>query len=140
MEPNDGRVVSNFIVQALQNQDITIFGDGTQTRSFQYVTDLVEGMVRMMKTGDDFTGPVNVGNPGEFTMLELAKNVIELTGSKSKIIYLPLPSDDPTQRQPDITLAREKLDGWEPKILLREGLLKTIVYFDDLLSGKTKNI
>ncbi|HET6556812.1 MAG TPA: NAD-dependent epimerase/dehydratase family protein [Prolixibacteraceae bacterium] len=139
MEPNDGRVVSNFIVQALQNKDITIFGDGTQTRSFQYVSDLVEGMIRMMNTGDDFTGPVNIGNPGEFTMLELAKNIIELTGSKSRIIYLPLPADDPTQRQPDISLAREKLGGWEPKIPLHEGLLKTIVYFDDLLTGKTKN-
>jgi UDP-glucuronate decarboxylase len=138
MEPNDGRVVSNFIVQALQNKDITIFGDGTQTRSFQYVDDLVEGMVRMMRTEDDFIGPVNIGNPGEFTMLELAQNVIELTGSTSKIVYLPLPADDPTQRQPDISLAKEKLQGWEPKIPLREGLLKTIVYFDDLLTGKLK--
>jgi UDP-glucuronate decarboxylase len=134
MEANDGRVVSNFIVQALQNHDITIFGDGTQTRSFQYVSDLVEGMVRMMATGDEFTGPVNIGNPGEFTMLELAQNIIELTGSKSKIIYLPLPADDPTQRQPDISLAKEKLDGWVPKVELREGLVKTIEYFDRLLS------
>jgi UDP-glucuronate decarboxylase len=134
MEPDDGRVVSNFIVQALQNKDITIFGDGTQTRSFQYVSDLVEGMIRMMNTGDDFIGPVNIGNPGEFTMLELAQNIIELTNSKSKIVYLPLPADDPTQRQPDISLAKEKLNGWEPKVPLREGLIKTIEYFDQLLS------
>ena len=136
MEPDDGRVVSNFIVQALQNKDITIFGDGKQTRSFQYVSDLVEGMIRMMATGDDFTGPVNIGNPGEFTMLELARNVIDLTGSRSKIVYLPLPADDPTQRQPDISLAKEKLGGWEPKISLREGLTKTIEYFDKLLKEK----
>lgn len=134
MEPNDGRVVSNFIVQALQNKDITIFGDGKQTRSFQYISDLVEGMVRMMDTGDDFIGPVNIGNPGEFTMLELAQHIIDLTGSKSKIIFLPLPADDPTQRQPDITLAKEKLGGWEPKVPLRNGLMKTIEYFDQLLS------
>jgi UDP-glucuronate decarboxylase len=133
MEPDDGRVVSNFIVQALQNKEITIFGDGKQTRSFQYVSDLVEGMMRMMATDDTFTGPVNIGNPGEFTMLELAKNIIDITGSTSKIIYLPLPEDDPTQRQPDISLAREKLDGWEPRIPLREGLIKTITYFDNLL-------
>jgi UDP-glucuronate decarboxylase len=134
MEPDDGRVVSNFIVQALKNQDITIFGDGKQTRSFQYVSDLVEGMIRMMATGDDFTGPVNIGNPGEFTMLELAQNIIELTGSKSKIIYLPLPADDPTQRQPDISLAKEMLGGWQPKVPLREGLTKTIEYFDRLIA------
>ena len=134
MEPDDGRVVSNFIVQALKNQDITIFGDGTQTRSFQYVSDLVEGMVRMMGTGDDFTGPVNIGNPGEFTMLELAQTVIDLVGANSKIVYWPLPADDPAQRQPDISLAREKLDGWEPKIPLRQGLIKTIAYFENLLS------
>ena len=134
MEPDDGRVVSNFIVQALQNQDITIFGDGTQTRSFQYVSDLIEGITRMMATGDDFTGPVNIGNPGEFTMLELAQNIIELTNSKSKIIYLPLPADDPIQRQPDVSLAKEKLGGWEPKVSLRTGLVKTIEYFDQLLS------
>lgn len=133
MEPDDGRVVSNFIVQALQNRDITIFGDGRQTRSFQYVSDLVEGMIRMMGTGASFIGPVNIGNPGEFTMLDLAKNIIDITGSKSKIVYLPLPQDDPTQRQPDISLAKEKLGGWEPKIPLREGLIKTINYFDDLL-------
>lgn len=135
MEPDDGRVVSNFIVQALQGNDITIFGDGTQTRSFQYVSDLVEGMTRMMATEDSFTGPINIGNPGEFTMLELAQEIISITGTKSKITYMPLPKDDPTQRQPDITLAREKLNGWEPKIPLREGLEKTINYFDNLLKG-----
>jgi UDP-glucuronate decarboxylase len=133
MEPDDGRVVSNFIVQALQNQDITIFGDGLQTRSFQYVSDLVEGMTRMMNTDNSFTGPVNIGNPGEFTMIELAKEVIRITGSKSKLIHLPLPKDDPTQRQPDIKLAKEKLNGWEPVIPLSEGLEKTVVYFDNLL-------
>ena len=135
MNPNDGRVVSNFIVQALKNEDITIYGDGLQTRSFQYIDDLVEAMVRMMATSNDFTGPVNTGNPGEFTMLELAQKIIDLTGSKSKIIYMPLPGDDPKQRQPDITLAKEKL-GWEPQIKLEEGLLKTIPYFEDVLSGK----
>ncbi len=134
MEPDDGRVVSNFIVQALQNRDVTIFGDGTQTRSFQYVTDLVEGMVRMMATGDDITGPVNLGNPGEFTMLELAKEILDITGSKSKIVYLPLPEDDPAKRKPDISLARELLDGWEPVVPLRAGLEKTVEYFDRLLS------
>lgn len=134
MEPNDGRVVSNFIVQALQNKDITIFGDGKQTRSFQYVSDLIEGMTRMMATDDSFTGPVNIGNPGEFTMLELAETVLDLTGSKSKITYLPLPKDDPAQRQPDISLAREKLNGWEPVVPLREGLKSTIEYFEKLLS------
>ncbi|AHW61233.1 UDP-glucuronate decarboxylase [Draconibacterium orientale] len=133
MEPDDGRVVSNFIMQALQNQDITIFGDGQQTRSFQYVSDLVEGMIRMMNTEDSFTGPINIGNPGEFTMLELASEIIDITGSKSKIIHLPLPKDDPTQRQPDITLAKEQLNGWEPQVPLREGLTKTIAYFDQLL-------
>ena len=136
MEPDDGRVVSNFIVQALQNKDITIFGDGMQTRSFQYVTDLVDGMVRMMNTPDDFTGPVNIGNPGEFTILQLAKEILEITGSRSKIIYLPLPEDDPIQRQPDITLAREKLGGWEPVVPLREGLEKTVDYFDKLLAAE----
>jgi len=133
MEPDDGRVVSNFIMQALQGKDITIFGDGQQTRSFQYVSDLVEGMTRMMNTEDSFIGPVNIGNPGEFTMLELASEIIDITGSKSKIIHLPLPKDDPTQRQPDITLAKEKLNGWEPKVPLREGLIKTIEYFDNLI-------
>jgi UDP-glucuronate decarboxylase len=134
MEPDDGRVVSNFIVQALQGKDITIFGTGLQTRSFQYVSDLVEGMTRMMATDDSFIGPVNIGNPGEFTMLELAQEIIDITGSKSKIVYMPLPKDDPTQRQPDISLAQEKLNGWEPKIPLREGLNKTISYFDNLLN------
>ncbi len=136
MEPDDGRVVSNFIVQALQNKDITIFGDGMQTRSFQYVTDLVDGMVRMMNTPDEFMGPVNIGNPGEFTILQLAKEILEITGSRSKIIYLPLPEDDPIQRQPDITLAREKLGGWEPVVPLREGLEKTVDYFDKLLAAE----
>jgi UDP-glucuronate decarboxylase len=132
MHPNDGRVVSNFIVQALKGQNITVYGDGGQTRSFQYVDDLINGMTKMMATGDDFIGPVNIGNPGEFTILELAQKVIEFIGSKSKIIYEPLPSDDPMQRQPNISLAKEKLN-WEPKIPLNEGLVKTIDYFDQLL-------
>ncbi|MDR2936794.1 MAG: SDR family oxidoreductase [Rikenellaceae bacterium] len=135
MNPEDGRVVSNFIVQALRGEDITIYGDGTQTRSFQYVDDLVEAMVRMMATGDDFTGPVNIGNPGEFTMLELAEMVLELTGSPSKLAFRPLPSDDPRQRQPDIALARERLGGWQPAVDLRSGLRKTIDYFRGI-SGK----
>ena len=130
MNPNDGRVVSNFIVQALNGEDITIYGDGTQTRSFCYVDDLIEGMYRLMNT-EDFTGPVNIGNPGEFTMLELAKKVIELTGSSSKLVYRPLPSDDPLQRKPVIELAKEKLD-WEPTIMLEEGLKKTIEYFKSI--------
>ena len=138
IEPDDGRVVSNFIVQALSGKDITIFGDGMQTRSFQYVSDLIEGMYRMMGTDDSFTGPVNIGNPGEFTMLGLANEIIGITGSKSKIVYLPLPQDDPTQRQPDISLAREKLNGWEPKIPLRDGLQKTIGYFEKLLIREGK--
>ncbi len=133
MHPNDGRVVSNFIVQALRNEDITIYGTGNQTRSFQYVDDLLEGMIRMMNTPDDFTGPVNLGNPNEFTIKELALKVIELTGSKSKIVYLPLPEDDPVQRQPDISLAKEILNAWEPKIQLEEGLLNTIEYFKKIL-------
>lgn len=133
MNPNDGRVVSNFIVQALQNKPITIFGDGTQTRSFQYIDDLVEGMYRMMQTPDSVIGPVNIGNPDEFSMLELAKAVIELTGSSSKIDYLPLPEDDPMQRKPDINLAYEILDQWKPKTKLNEGLEKTITYFNALL-------
>jgi UDP-glucuronate decarboxylase len=133
MHPNDGRVVSNFIVQALQGDDITLYGDGSQTRSFCYVDDLVEAFVRIMATGDDFVGPVNIGNPGEFTILELAEKVIEFIGSKSKIVNKPLPMDDPTRRRPDITLAREKL-GWEPTIELDEGLRRTIDYFDKLLS------
>ncbi|MEI6140168.1 MAG: UDP-glucuronic acid decarboxylase family protein [Mariniphaga sp.] len=132
MHPNDGRVVSNFIVQALKNQDITIYGDGQQTRSFQYVDDLIEGMVRMMATREDFTGPVNIGNPNEFTILQLAEHVIQLTNSKSKIFRMPLPPDDPTQRQPNITLAKKELD-WEPKIQLKEGLLKTIEYFASII-------
>ena len=135
MHPNDGRVVSNFIVQALNNKDITLFGDGNQTRSFCYVDDLIEGMVRLMNTGDDVTGPVNVGNPGEFTIRELAEKVIKLTGSKSKLVFKPLPQDDPRQRKPDITLAKKLLD-WEPKVPLEEGLKKTIEYFDKLLTGK----
>ena len=137
MNPNDGRVVSNFIVQALRGDDITIYGDGSQTRSFQYVDDLVEAIIRMMTTEDTFIGPVNTGNPGEFTMLELANQVLDLTGSKSKLVFQPLPSDDPKQRQPDITLAKEKL-GWEPKVQLREGLVKTIEYFDDLLKKQAQ--
>ncbi|SHM42784.1 UDP-glucuronic acid decarboxylase family protein [Flavobacterium saccharophilum] len=133
MNPADGRVVSNFIVQALQGKDITIFGDGLQTRSFQYVDDLVEGMIRMMGSESSFLGPVNLGNPNEFTMLDLAQAIIELTGSKSKIIHFDLPQDDPKQRQPDISLANNMLNGWEPKIQLREGLITTISYFDKLL-------
>jgi len=132
MHPNDGRVVSNFIVQALKGDDITIYGDGSQTRSFCYVDDLLEAMIRMMNTEEGFTGPVNIGNPGEFTMLELAEMIISLTNSKSKISYLPLPADDPLQRQPDISLAKEKL-GWEPEIPLREGLKKTISYFKGII-------
>jgi UDP-glucuronate decarboxylase len=129
MNPNDGRVVSNFIVQALKGEDITIFGDGMQTRSFQYVDDLVEGMIRMMNTSDDFYGPVNVGNPNEFTMIELAQAILELTNSSSKLIYQPLPQDDPKQRKPDISLAKERLNNWEPKVQLYEGLKNTIDYF-----------
>ena len=134
MNQNDGRVVSNFIVQALKGEDITIFGDGSQSRSFQYVDDLVEGMHRMMQC-DNFIGPVNIGNPNEFTILELAQKVIQLTSSSSKIIHKPLPQDDPTQRQPDISLAKKELDNWSPKVELEEGLLKTIAYFKDLLSN-----
>jgi UDP-glucuronate decarboxylase len=132
MHPNDGRVVSNFIIQALQDKPITVYGEGQQTRSFCYVDDLVEGFIRLMGTRDEFTGPVNLGNPGEFTILELAQLVIEMTGSGSKIDHLPLPSDDPKQRKPDITLAKKEL-GWEPAIKLREGLVKTIAYFDAFL-------
>lgn len=130
MLANDGRVVSNFIVQALKGEPITIYGDGSQTRSFQYIDDLLEGMIRMMNdTPDSFTGPVNIGNPGEYTILELAKMVIEMTGSKSEIVMKPLPKDDPTRRRPDITLAQEKLGGWEPKVKVQDGLQKTIDYF-----------
>lgn len=134
MHPNDGRVVSNFIVQALQDQPITLYGDGEQTRSFCYVDDLIEAFLRLMDTEDSFTGPVNTGNPNEFTIRELAEKVIELTGSASKLTFAPLPSDDPMQRQPDISLAKEKLD-WEPKTELEEGLTRTIEYFDKLLSA-----
>lgn len=132
MHPNDGRVVSNFIVQALQGKDITIYGDGSQTRSFCYVDDLLRGLMSLMDSPDDFTGPVNIGNPGEFTILELAEKVIEMTGSKSKLVYHPLPADDPMQRQPDISLARKVLQ-WEPRIELEEGLKKTIAYFESQL-------
>ena len=137
MHPNDGRVVSNFIVQALQNKPITIYGDGSQTRSFQYIDDLIEATIKMMNSSDDFTGPVNIGNPQEFTILELAKNIIELTGAKSKLVYLPLPENDPKKRKPDISLAKEKL-GWQPKIPLRQGLIKTIEYFDKVLQNPQK--
>jgi UDP-glucuronate decarboxylase len=135
MAMNDGRVVSNFVCQALKGEDITIYGDGKQTRSFQYVDDLIEGMIRMMNTSDDFTGPVNIGNPGEFTMLELAEKVIKMTGSKSKIVFKPLPNDDPRQRKPDITLAKEKL-GWEPTVPLEQGLVHMIEYFSEVLNIK----
>ena len=131
MLPNDGRVVSNFIIQALNNEDITIYGDGKQTRSFQYIDDLIEGMVRMMDTEDDFTGPVNLGNPNEFPVLELAERVIRMTGSTSKIVFKPLPTDDPKQRQPDIKLAKEKL-GWQPTVELEDGLKRMIEYFKNV--------
>lgn len=137
MLPDDGRVVSNFIVQALQGQDLTIYGDGSQTRSFCYVDDLIDGFLKLMET-EDFTGPVNIGNPGEFTMLELAELVLQKVGGKSKITFRPLPSDDPKQRQPDITLAKNKL-GWEPKIPLSEGLDHTIAYFSQLLKNPAAN-
>ncbi|AGA80011.1 UDP-glucuronic acid decarboxylase family protein [Echinicola vietnamensis] len=132
MHPNDGRVVSNFIVQALKGEDITIFGDGLQTRSFCYVEDLIEGMYRLMNSRDGFTGPVNIGNPGEFTMLELAQEILDLVGSGSQLKFLPLPQDDPMQRQPIIHMAKKEL-GWEPKVRLREGLIETINYFDRIL-------
>ncbi len=131
MHPYDGRVVSNFILQALAGEDITVYGDGSQTRSFCFVDDLVDAMILMMAGPDDFVGPVNIGNPGEFTIRQLAEMVIEMTGSRSKIIEMPLPADDPTQRKPDISLAREKL-GWEPRVALRDGLAKTIEYFQSL--------
>ena len=131
MTPDDGRVVSNFILQALKGEDITIYGDGSQTRSFCYVDDLVSGMIKMMEN-PSFAGPVNLGNPSERTILDFAKLIIELTNSKSKIVYKPLPSDDPTQRKPDITLAKEKL-GWEPKVDIKEGLIKTIEYFKEFV-------
>jgi UDP-glucuronate decarboxylase len=132
MHPNDGRVVSNFVVQALRNKDITVYGDGTQTRSFCYVDDLVDGLIRLMETGDDVVGPVNLGNPGEFTIRQLAEQVIEITGSASKIVHRPLPADDPRQRKPDISKAQELLD-WRPTVPLREGLKKTIAFFDGLM-------
>ena len=137
MHPNDGRVVSNFIIQALRGEPLTVYGQGQQTRSFCYVDDLIDAFVRLMATDDDFTGPVNTGNPGEFTILELAKLVIEYTGSKSKIDFRPLPQDDPKQRRPDITLAKAKL-GWEPKVPLAEGLKKTIEYFDTMLRNSNE--
>jgi UDP-glucuronate decarboxylase len=136
MHPNDGRVVSNFIVQALKGEPITIYGDGGQTRSFCYVDDMIEGFLRLMESPPEFTGPVNLGNPAEFSIRELAELVLDLTGSPSKIVSLPLPADDPRQRQPDIALAREKL-GWAPSVPLKEGLRHTIAYFDKLLSGRT---
>jgi UDP-glucuronate decarboxylase len=135
MHPNDGRVVSNFIVQALGNKPITIYGDGSQTRSFCFVEDLIEGFIRLMATPDDFTGPVNLGNPGEFTIRQLAEKVIAMTGSSSKLAFEPLPSDDPTQRRPDISLARDRL-GWEPSIQLEQGLKATILYFESLLRDR----
>ena len=131
MLPNDGRVVSNFIIQALNNEDITTYGDGKQTRSFQYIDDLIEGMVRMMDTEDDFTGPINIGNPNEFPVLELAERVIRMTGSTSKIVFKPLPTDDPKQRQPDIKLAKEKL-GWQPTVELEDGLKRMIEYLKNV--------
>ncbi|MFP6659983.1 MAG: UDP-glucuronic acid decarboxylase family protein [Myxococcota bacterium] len=132
MHPDDGRVVSNFIVQALRGEPITIYGDGSQTRAFCYVDDLIEGLCRLMATPDEFTGPVNLGNPGEFSMLELAEEVLAITGSRSEVVHRPLHSDDPTRRSPDISLARQQL-GWEPKTPLREGLEKTVAYFDERL-------
>lgn len=142
MHPNDGRVVSNFIVQALQGQDITLYGSGEQTRSFCYVDDLIEGFIRFMDLpraadgGPGFPGPINLGNPGEFTIRQLAEKVIALTGSSSQIVFKPLPADDPMQRKPDITLAQERLNQWQPAVQLEEGLGKTIAYFDELLSQK----
>lgn len=134
MDPNDGRVVSNFIMQALRGEDITIYGDGSQTRSFQYIDDLLNGIDRMMnESRADFTGPVNLGNPHEFSMLELAEKVLSKTGGKSRIVFMPLPSDDPTRRRPDITLAKKELNNWEPSIQLDEGLEKTIEYFRTLI-------
>ncbi|MEJ2650005.1 MAG: SDR family oxidoreductase [Sedimentisphaerales bacterium] len=138
MHVNDGRVVSNFVIQALRGDDITLYGDGTQTRSFCYVDDLIEGMVRLMKAPDEITGPMNLGNPVEFTIRQLAEIVVELVGGASKLVCKPLPSDDPKQRQPDIALAKRTL-AWEPKIALRKGLEKTIAYFDDLLSNDRKH-
>jgi UDP-glucuronate decarboxylase len=135
MHPNDGRVVSNFIVQALKGEPITVYGEGRQTRSFCYVDDLIDGFLALMASAADCTGPVNLGNPGEFTIRELADKVLAMTGSRSRLVFRPLPSDDPTQRRPDITLARERL-GWEPKVALEQGLARTIAYFDALLAGR----
>ncbi len=135
MHPYDGRVVSNFILQALQNKPLTVYGDGSQSRSFCYVDDLIDGFLRLMNSPDDFTGPVNLGNPVEFNMIELTEQVIEATNSKSEIIFEPLPEDDPKQRRPDISLAKEKLD-WEPRVPLEEGLKKTVEYFADLLQSQ----
>jgi UDP-glucuronate decarboxylase len=137
MHPNDGRVVSNFVVQALRGEPITIYGDGSQTRSFCYVDDLIEGFVRLMESPSEITGPVNLGNPGEFSIRELAELAIEMTGSKSKLTFMSLPQDDPRQRRPDIALAERKL-GWQPKVPLREGLEHTIAYFDRLLSEQVE--
>jgi len=134
MHPNDGRVVSNFIVQALKGEDMTVYGYGSQTRSFCYVDDLIEGLIRMMNGPDDFVGPVNLGNPGEFTILELVKKILQLAGSKSRIVYRPLPQDDPLRRKPDIRLADEKLQ-WIPKVGLDDGLKRTIEYFERILEG-----
>jgi UDP-glucuronate decarboxylase len=134
MAINDGRVVSNFIIQALQGKDITVYGDGNHTRSFCYCDDLIDGLIKMMNAADDFFGPVNIGNPGEFTILQLARMVIDLTGSSSKIDFQPLPADDPTQRKPDITLAENKL-GWQPKVALKQGLISTIQFFRDTLKS-----
>jgi UDP-glucuronate decarboxylase len=136
MHPNDGRVVSNFVVQALKGEPITIYGEGNQTRSFCYYEDLIEGFVKLMNSAPEITGPINLGNPGEFTIRELAELAIEMTGSSSKLTFMPLPQDDPKQRRPDITLAREQL-GWTPKVHLRDGLKQTIHYFDRLLSGSS---
>lgn len=134
MHPNDGRVVSNFIVQALKNEPITIYGDGSQTRSFCYVDDLIEAMIRFMRTAENLTGPMNLGNPSEYRIRDLATTIIELTGSRSEVVFQPLPTDDPTQRQPDIALAREVLD-WEPKVGLKEGIIRTVEYFDRMVRG-----
>jgi UDP-glucuronate decarboxylase len=136
MHPNDGRVVSNFIVQALKNEPITIYGDGSQTRSFCYVDDLIEAMIGLMRTSEDLTGPMNLGNPGEYRIRDLATTIIELTGSRSEIVFQPLPTDDPSQRQPDVALAREVLD-WEPKVGLKEGLTRTVEYFDRMVRASS---
>ncbi|NEX16775.1 MAG: NAD-dependent dehydratase [Halochromatium sp.] len=135
MHPNDGRVVSNFIMQALENRPITLYGEGTQTRSFCYVDDLIDGLLRLMNSADELAGPVNLGNPQEFTMIELAQTILDLTGSRSTLVHAPLPPDDPRQRQPDIALARERL-GWEPRVALHEGLQSTIAYFEQLLGRR----